>query len=105
MSHSKFEDSMASGIHHQLSLLAGAWEGKTTTWFEPDKVEDESAIQGTMKIILGGRFILHEYESSFKDKPISGLAVIGYDFSSSAYQVAWVDSFHMGTGIMLSTGT
>ena len=98
----KFDTSLASGIHHQLSLITGEWEGTTKTWFEADKVEDESSIKGTMRSILGGRFILHEYESFFKGSPTSGLAIIGYSISSGTYQCAWVDSFHMGTGILFS---
>ncbi len=100
----KFQQSLASGIHQKLSLLAGEWEGVTQTWFEPHKVEDESVISGTIRPILDGRFMLYEYSSSFKGKPTSGMAIIGYSIGNAAYQCAWVDSFHMGTGILFSTG-
>ena len=55
----KFEDSKISGAHFQLSKLAGEWKGTTKTWFDPAKLEDESAITGTMRPILDCRFILH----------------------------------------------
>jgi len=98
----KFKNSLESGIHHKLGLLEGTWEGTTKTWFEPDKLEDESPMQGTIKAILDGRFILHEYKSSFKGAPTSGIAIIGYSFATDSFQIAWVDSFHMGTGILFS---
>jgi len=71
----KFETSKATGNHFQLSRLAGEWEGTAKTWFEPDTVADESPVSGTMRTILGGRFILHEYQGSFGGKPLEGIAL------------------------------
>ena len=98
----KFEDSKTSGAHFQLSRLAGEWKGTTKTWFDPSKLEDESSISGTMRPILDGRFILHEYKSSFGDKPITGMAIYGYNLDTQKFQVAWIDSFHNGSAIMFS---
>lgn len=104
MSFGRFEISKASGVHYQLSLLAGDWQGVTKTWFEPDKLGDESPMQGRMKIVLDGRFVLYEYQGSLGGKPFEGIAIIGFNISSDKFQFAWVDSFHMGTGIMFSEG-
>lgn len=98
----QMQASIKSGVHYQLSRLAGEWEGTTKTWFDPSKLEDESPITGSMKLILDGRFILHEYSSSFKGKPLTGMAIYGYHLDLKKYQVAWIDSFHNGTAIMLS---
>ena len=100
----KFQQSKESGIHHELASLAGDWEGTAKTWFEADQLADESPIYGTMKIILDGRFILHEYQGSLQGKGFSGLAIIGYSQSNSQFELAWVDSFHTGTGIMFFEG-
>jgi hypothetical protein len=100
----RFETSLAEGIHHQLALLAGNWAGTSRTWFEADVLADESPVSGTITSVLGGRFILHQYQSSLEGKPLEGLAIIGYSFPYGRYQTAWVDSFHMGTGIMFSEG-
>lgn len=100
----KFETSKTSGAHFQLSRLAGSWEGTAKTWFDPSKLEDESPITGTMKLILDDRFILHEYKSSFGDKPITGMAIIGYHLELKKFQCAWIDSFHNGSAIMFSEG-
>jgi hypothetical protein len=100
----KFESSKTSGAHYQLDRLAGTWEGTTKTWFDPSKLEDESPIKGTMKLVLDGRFIQHNYTSSFGDKPITGMAIIGFHLELQKFQCAWIDSFHNGSAIMFSEG-
>lgn len=100
----KFDASKSAGAHFQLSKLAGDWTGTTKTWFDPAKLEDESPIQGTMRSILDGRFILHEYRSHFGDKPITGMAIYGYNLDLQTFQCAWIDSFHNGSAIMFSQG-
>lgn len=101
---SKFEMSLEDGPHHQLGKLCGSWEGTSRTWFEKDLLADESPVKGTITSILDGRFLLHQYQSSLQGNPLEGLAIIGYSFPYERYQTAWVDSFHMGTGIMFSEG-
>lgn len=98
----KFEASLEEGIHAALNLMAGTWEGTARTWFEPDVIADESVIKGSLKPVLGGRFLLHEYEGTFAGKPLQGIAIYGYDLNTRSFQSAWIDSFHMGTGIMFS---
>ena len=105
MEKSKFEISKESGEHFQLAKLAGNWEGMTKTWFEPDVLTDESPMTGSIKPVLDGRFMLHEYKGSLDGKPFEGIAIYGFDVANSKYQCAWVDSFHMSTGIMLSEST
>ncbi|HEX6335213.1 MAG TPA: DUF1579 domain-containing protein [Flavisolibacter sp.] len=100
----KLEESKASGVHYQLSRLVGEWEGTTSTWFEPGPPVDTSSIKGTMKLLLDGRFILHEYTSRFGDKPITGMAIFGYHLELRKFQCAWIDSFHNGSAIMFSEG-
>lgn len=100
----KFETSLENGSHQQLHSLTGDWEGMTRTWFEPDKLADESPMTGTMRPVLGGRFILHEYKGSMQGKPFEGIVIMGYNIGSGKFEAAWVDSFHMSTGIMFSEG-
>jgi hypothetical protein len=99
-----FESSLGSGIHKDLHAYTGEWEGTTKTWFEPGVLADESPMKGRIKSVLNGRFILHEYNGSLSGKPFEGIAIFGYSLSHKKYQCAWVDSFHMGTAIMFSTG-
>ena len=66
----KFEASKTTGAHFRLSKLVGEWEGITKTWFEPDKIADESPMRGSVRLVLGGRFIVHEYKGSMGGKPL-----------------------------------
>ncbi len=100
----KFDNSKATGAHFQLSKLVGEWEGTAKTWFEPDKIADQSPVSGSMRLILDGRFIMHEYKGSFGDKPIEGVAIYGYNLDLKKFQSAWIDTFHSGTAIMFSEG-
>src|SRR5216117_1428803 len=101
----KFTDSLASGKHAELAKFTGRWKGISRVWFGPDELADESEIEGTISAILGGRFLLHTYNGSFQEEPLEGLVIIGFDLNTGQYQSAWVDSFHMGTGIMFSRGS
>jgi len=92
------------GAHNLLEKLTGRWEGNTKTWFEPGKLADESAWKGHIRSILGGRFIIHEYEGSVESKPLQGTVIYGYNLQKSLFQAAWVDSYHMGSGIMFCEG-
>lgn len=100
----KFELSLENGPHAELKKLCGRWTGTARTWFEKDVLANESPVEGTITSVLGGRFLLHQYQSSLQGKQLEGLAIIGYSFPYERYQTAWVDSFHMGTGIMFSEG-
>lgn len=100
----KFEESKVTGPHYQLSRLVGEWEGTTKTWFEPDQLADESPIKGSMRLVLDGLFILHEYSGSLQGKPLSGMAFYGYHLALKKFQSAWIDSFHNGSAIMFSEG-
>jgi hypothetical protein len=54
--------------------------------------------------LFDGRFVLHEYQGSFQGEPFEGVAIYGYHIKTGKFQSAWMDTFHMGTGIMLSEG-
>lgn len=100
----KFNESKVDGPHASLARLKGNWSGPTTTWFEPGVVADESPMDGTMTTILDGRFILHEYKGHLQGKPFEGVAIYGFDLGQNRFQSAWVDSFHMSTGMLFSEG-
>ena len=100
----KFETSKETGAHFQLSRLVGEWEGTTKLWFEPGKLADESPVRGSMRLVLDGRFILHEYKGSQGGKPLEGIAFYGFHLGLNKFQSAWIDSFHTGSAIMFSEG-
>jgi hypothetical protein len=104
MAKSKFEESKETGKHNWLSKLAGRWEGTTKVWFEPDKLADESETKGTIKEILGGRFIMHEYTGSMQGKPLEGIQIYGYDMTGERFQMVMLDTFHTGTLVLNQNG-
>ena len=87
-----------------LKSLVGSWEGTCRTWFEPDTLADESAVKGTFRPVLGGRFIRHEYEGAMQGKPRRGEETIAFNTVTKRYEVAWVDDFHMNYAILFSEG-
>ena len=104
MAKSKFELSLEKGPHKLLQSLVGEWHGKTKTWFEKDLLADESPMNGKITTILGSRFISYDYQGSLEGNPFEGKMIIGFDIPYQRFTATWVDSFHMGTQIMLSSG-
>ena len=96
MGKKEFDASLADGIHQRLARMAGDWQGDFRLWVAPGDPAGEAPQRGTIRSILGGRFLLHEYESSFQGGPIAGVAIYGYHLDDGAYESAWVESF--GTG-------
>ena len=87
-----------------LKSLVGAWEGNCKTWFEADKLADESKVKGAIRPVLGGRFIRHEYEGTTKGKARQGEETIAFNSVTKRFQVTWVDDFHMNYAILVSEG-
>lgn len=100
----KFAESKTGGHHATLGKLEGQWSGMTTTWLEPDVIADESTTTGSFRPILDWRFALYEYTGEMHGKPLEGVAIFGFDLLTGKFQAAWVDSFHMSTGILFSEG-
>lgn len=100
-----FEGSKHSGSpHHFLAQLVGAWVGTTKLWDEPDVLTDESPVQGSIQLILGGRFALYLYQGSVQGESQQGVYTFGYNTTLDRYEASWVDSFHNNTAIMFCVG-
>ncbi|PJZ56481.1 DUF1579 family protein [Leptospira barantonii] len=104
MSKEKFETSKREGVHKEFESYTGNWKGVNQMMFKEGEVTDESPIAGTIKLILGGRFLLHEYKGSYGGEPFEGIAIYGYHIDKQRYETAWVESFGMGSGILFSEG-
>ena len=104
MTINKFEQSLENGPHNKLQKLIGEWNGKTKTWFEKDVLADESDANAAITSLLDGRFISIDYQSSLEGKPFVGKMILGFDIPYQKFTSSWIDSFHMGTQIMLSNG-
>lgn len=104
MGSKEFEASKAEGAHRRLADMAGDWEGSFKLWFEPGDPACESTQRGTIRSLLGGRFLLHEYETEMNGDPVSGVAIYGYHLDGGTWESAWGESFGTGTQLMFSTG-
>ena len=101
-----FESSRQSGSpHHFLAQLVGGWMGTSKLWAEPDVLTDESPVQGSVQLVLGGRFALYLYQGSVEGEPQQGIFTVGYNTLSDQYEASWVDSYHNNTAIMFCVGS
>ena len=104
MGKKEFEASLAHGRHQRLARMAGEWEGTFKLWFEAEKLACESPQRGSIRLVAGGRFLLHEYQSSFGDEPIEGVALYGYHLDEDCCESVWAESVGTGTSLMTSVG-
>ncbi len=87
-----------------LRKLVGAWQGNCRTWFEPDKLEDESQVTGEFIEVFEGRFVRHVYQGSMKGKPRVGEDLLAFNKVTEEFESSWIDDFHMNYAILFSTG-
>lgn len=87
-----------------LQSLAGSWEGTCRTWFEPGKLAEESEVKGTLRPLLGGLFLRHEYEGTIEGRPRHGDETIAFNSVTKRFQTSWIDDFHMNYAILFSEG-
>lgn len=94
----------ATTLHARLAALAGEWEGRTQTWFDPTSAPKEAVTKGRIRPVAEGNFMLYEYESSLDGEPFFGAFFLGYDDNRKKVVASWVDSFHNGTALMHCEG-
>jgi hypothetical protein len=91
-----------------LDQLIGEWEGAARTYFEPDNVADESRWRGSIRAVVPGRFLLHEYRSIPPTGSVigalQGAMLFGDERDAGLHVCAWNDSFHMSKSTMISRG-
>jgi len=89
--------------HKLFASLAGSWTTQTKEWMEPGKPPAEASGSADMKMVLDGRFLQQEFNSTMMGQPYSGIGITAYDNLRKKYVSTWIDS--MGTGIFLMEGT
>lgn len=104
MSEEIFDKSLADGPHSQFKQLVGEWEGMTRTWFEPGKLADEQMMRGTIRSVMNGRFLIHEYTTQLTGHDCQGLAVYGYNLDTGQFETALIDSCHTRYAVQFSQG-
>jgi hypothetical protein len=88
----------------ELLAGAGSWTGTCTLQNPTTSAPDQSASTAEVVSVLGGRFARVDYTWSYRGKPQAGSLLIGCDERTGDVTAAWIDSWHMGNGIMLLRG-
>lgn len=97
------EISLPGPAHERFKSLVGTWNVTNRAWMDPKSEPVISKGTCEYKLILGGRYLVQEFHSTFMGQPFHGMALVGYDNFRKQYTSTWVDS--MSTAIMVSTGT
>ena len=86
------------------TVFVGEWQGTKQLYFGPPPAP---AISSPSKLravaVAGGNFLQFDYRWSYEGEEQSGVLLFGCDEENAA-SAAWVDSFHMSSKIMSSTG-
>ena len=89
--------------HQELAGQAGNYDLKIKSWHEPNAPATEETGTATRKMMLGGRVLVEDMNSSMMGSPFTGQGLRGYDNVTGKHWSLWMDS--MSTGMMTSEGT
>jgi len=89
--------------HAALAKMAGDYDLKITSWEAPGQPPTVEKGTSTRKMIMGGRVLVEDTQSSMHGQPFTGHGMQGYDNVSGKYWGTWNDS--MSTGMMASEGS
>lgn len=89
--------------HQALASSAGTYDLKIKSWHEPGGPAMEETGTAKRTMVLGGRVLVEEVNSSMMGTPFTGHGMMGYDNVTGKYWSTWNDS--MSTGVMVSEGT
>lgn len=90
--------------HAPLLALVGEWAGPTQTWLDPSAPPDVTHTSAHIEALLGGRVVRASYTGIAAGKPHTGMFLLTFDEAEACFAMAWIDSFHMGTGLMYARG-
>lgn len=94
----------ATEHHARLMALAGSYRGRISTYLDPAAAPEhtEGELQATP--LFGGRWLRLEQSGTVMGKPHAGEMLLGFHKDAAQFESCWVDSFHTGSAMMLSTG-
>jgi len=89
--------------HEWLASMAGDYDLKIKSWHDASGPAMEKTGTATRKMMLEGRVLIEDVNSSTMGTPFMGHGMMGYDNVTGKYWSTWTDS--MSTGLMVSQGT
>ncbi len=100
----KWQEAMTPGAPHKLlESMAGDWASETKVWMEgPDAPPMVTKGSSTMKMVLGGRFLLQDMDGEMMGMPMKGIGYTGYDNFKKKFVGFWIDD--AGTGMYTMEG-
>lgn len=90
--------------HALLRAFVGLWSGPTKLWLDPAGVPEETETTLHGALVLGGRWLRLSYRGVSFGKPHAGEMSLGFHKDAGDFELAWIDSAHTGSAIMLSKG-
>jgi hypothetical protein len=88
--------------HLVLAEMVGTWENVARMDMPGAPAGEPSKGKTVSKMILGGRFLQSEMETSMMGMPMHGVGLMGYDNYEKKYFLFWVDD--MGTTYSFAEG-
>jgi hypothetical protein len=92
-----------SVAHAGLAATVGDYSVLIKSWSAPGAAPSESTGTASRKLMLGGRVVSEELQSSMYGQPYTGFGLTGFDNVTGKYWTTWNDS--MTTGLTTGTGT
>ena len=89
--------------HQMMAATAGTYDLKIKSWHDPKAPASEDTGTATRKMMLDGRVLVEDVNSSTMGMPFTGHGMRGFDNVTGKYWGTWMDS--MSTGLMVSQGT
>ena len=84
--------------------LTGAWRATYSLRGDPS-FDGDSPSDAVVTPLLGGRFVRIDYTWSDRGKPQAGEMLIGFESAPGLVTVVWIDSWHNGVRMLISTGS
>lgn len=90
--------------HTRLARMAGQWKGTAKTYADPSNPDTAEVApwEGTIEMLLGGRFLRFTYVSHAMGQPIAGELTVAYEKGDRIFRLSWIDSLHTGGAILVS---
>ncbi len=88
--------------HARLAAMAGTYDLSIRSWQAPGSEPSVETGTATRRMILDGRVMVEDTQSSMMGQPFTGTGMHGYDNVSGKHWSTWNDT--MSTGLMTSEG-